>query len=221
MKRIIGLLGLLLFIGCSGTEKKDQGCKNSTLYGYVSICLPEIKGMVECSRHPSIQQITEPYLDSGPILGYYLNNETYNLVDKLSEITYQDYFMLYGDYMRENFPASIEHLDIMQNDLEMSLFGKNFEQISRTVEDTYGTLTAKEPALLEKYSPHANARTMVVLMKYKHGNIETNVISVVNCLLVKKRLLTLAYYLAYDGGKSIDAAKEKNNLFVEKLMALN
>lgn len=129
--------------------------------------------------------------------------------------------MLYGDYLRENFPARIEHLEFMQKDLEMSLFGENFEQISRTVEDTYGTVTADKPTLLEKYSPHPNARTMVILMKYKNDNMETTVVSIVDCLLVKNRLLTLAYYLAYDGGQSIDIAKEKNKLFVEKLIAAN
>lgn len=221
MNKIIGLLGLLLLIGCSGTGGKNEGCKKSNLYGYVSICLPEIKGMVECSENPNIQRIIEPYLNSGPVLGYYLNKETYNQIDKLGEITYQDYFMLYGDYLRENFPARPEHLDFMQNDLEVSLFGENFEQISRTVEDTYGTVSAEKPALLEKYSPYPNVRTMVILMKYKNGDIETSVVSVVDCILVKNRLLTLAYYLAYDGGKSIDAAKEKNNDFVKKLMAAN
>ncbi|MDR0348670.1 MAG: hypothetical protein LBH90_04145 [Tannerella sp.] len=221
MKQIIGLFALLLVIGCSDAGKKNKGCKKSTLYGYVSICLPELKGMVECSEHPNIQRIIEPYLDSGPVLGYYLNDETYKQIDKLGEITYQDYFMLYGDYLRENFPARPEHLDFMQQDLEMSLFGENFERISRTVEDTYGTVTADKPALLEKYSSHPNVRTMVVLMKYKNGDAETSVVSVVDCLLVKNRLLTLAYYLAYDGGKSIDAAKEKNNLFVERLIVAN
>jgi len=219
MKRIIVLFALLLVIGCSGNKK--EGCQKSSLYGYVSICLPEIKGMTECSEHPSIQRIIEPFLNSGPVLGYYLNNETYKQIENLDQITYQDYFMLYGDYLRENFPARPEHLDFMQQDLEMSLFGENFEQISQTVEDTYGAVTADKPALLEKYSFHPNVRTMVVLMKYKNGDAETRVISVVDCLLIKNRLMTLAYYLAYDGGKSIDAAKEKNKIFVEALMASN
>jgi len=219
MKRIIVLFALLSVIGCTGGKK--EGCKNSTLYGYVSICLPEINGMVECSGHPNIQRIIEPYLNSGPVLGYYLNDETYKQIDNLGGITFQDYFMLYGDYLRENFPARPEHLDFMQQDLEKSLLGENFEQISQTVEDTYGTITADKPTLLEKYSFHPNVRTMVVLMKYKNGDTETSVVSVVDCLLVKNRLMTLAYYLAYDGGKSIDAAKEKNKIFVEKLMAAN
>ena len=221
MKKIIGFIALTLVIGCSNTGKKSDGCTKSNLYGYVSICLPELKDMVECSDHPSIQQIIDPYLNSGPVLGYYLNKDTYRQIDNLGEITYQDYFMLYGDYLRENFPARIEHLDFMQNDLELSLFGENFEQISRTVEDTYGTVTADKPVLLEKYAPHPNVRTIVILMKYKNGDTETSVVSVVNCLLAKNRLLTLAYYLAYTGGQSIDSAKEKNNLFVEKLMTAN
>jgi hypothetical protein len=210
-------------MGCSGTSgKKTPVCKDSALYGYVSICLPDMSGMTECRTHAGVQQIIQPYLASGPVLGYYLNEETYKQVDKLAEISYEDYFMLYGDYQRENYYAREADLDRAEKELEETLFeGNNFDLITSKVEEYYGTITAGKPALLEKYSPDRNVRTMIVLMKYKNGESETSVVSAVDFILVKNRLLNLAYYVAYNGGKSIDDAKKKNDAFIEKLLEIN
>ncbi|MDR3268668.1 MAG: hypothetical protein LBT83_06340 [Tannerella sp.] len=222
MKKIVGLWVLSVMIGCSYQKKKESACTDSTLYGYVSICLPEIGGMTECRAHASVQAVIQPYLASGPVLGYYLNNETYKQVDKLNEITYEDYFMIYGDYQRENYAAQEADLDLAEKALEETLFdGTHFDRISSRVEADYGTITAGQPALLEKYSRHRNVRTMIVLMKYKNGENETSVVSAVDFVLVKNRLFNLAYYVAYSGGKSIDDAKIKNDAFVEKLLQLN
>ena len=52
-----------------------------------------------------------------------------------------------------------------------------------------------QPAIIEKYSPCPNVLTMIVLMKYQQKNSrESTVISAANCILVKKRLLNMAYY---------------------------
>jgi hypothetical protein len=224
MKKTVIFLVILVLAGCSaGKKRNESGCKNSALYGYVNICLPEIKGMTECRAHASVQQVIQPYLASGPVLGYYINDETYRQVDKLGEITYEDYFMIYGDYQRENYNAQEADLDAMEKDLEQTLFEEsNFEQISTRIEEYYGTITAGKPALIEKYSPQKNVRTLIVLMKYKgEDGSETSVVSAVDFILVKNRLINLAYYVAYAGGKSIDAVKEKNNAAVKQLLEIN
>ena len=223
MRKLFVFLSLVVLIGCSG--RNNRSCDNSALYGYVNICLPQINGMTECRVHPNIQQLTQQYLASGPVLGYYLNNETYKQIDKVAEpsaITYQDYFMIYGDYQRENYNATERDLELMEKSLEQALFeGRNFEQISSRIEEAYGTIVAGQPALLEKYSPQKNVRTMIVLMKYKNEDSETSVISAVDCILLKNRLINLAYYVTYGGGKSIDLVKEKNNEVIRKLMEIN
>jgi hypothetical protein len=225
MKKTVIYLLLLALAGCgdSGKQKHASGCKNSVLYGYVSICLPEIKGMTECHTHAGVQQVIQPYLPTTPILGYYLNNATYKQVDRLSEITYEDYFMLYGDYQKENYHAQEADLHAMAQELEQTLFEEsNFKQLSSRIEEYYGSITAGKPALIEKYAPQDNVRTLIVLMKYKgEDGTETSVVSAVNLLLVKNRLLNLAYYVAYAGGKSIDVLKEKNATVIQQLLAIN
>ena len=220
MKKWVIFIGLMILISCFNSENKSGN--NSALYGYVNIKLPEIKGMIECRNHPKVQQNIQQYLASGPVLGYYLNKDTYKQIDKLSEITFDNYFMIYGDYQRENYRASASDLEIAEKNLEETLFeGENFEQISSKVEEVYGTITAGQPALLEKYFPQQNVRTMIILIKYKNDTGEKSIVSAINFILMKNRIVNLAYYMNYSEGKSIDILKEKNNEAISKFMKSN
>ena len=220
MKKIVVFLTLMILTGCSNNENKSNS--NSALYGYVNIILPNINGMVECRTHPNVQPIIRQYLATGPVLGYYLNHETYKQIGRLSEISYDNYFMIYGDYQRENYRASISDLEIMESNLQQTLFeNENFEQISTRIDEAYGTITAGKPALIEKYLPQPNVRTMLILMKYKNETSETSVVSAINFILIKNRIVNMAYYMTYDGGKSIDMLKTKNNEAVKKLLEIN
>jgi len=220
MKKNVVFLMLIVLTGCLNKDSKSNS--NSALYGYVNIILPQINGMIECRNHPNIQQITRQFLENGPVLGYYITNDIYKQIDRLSEITYDNYFMIYGDYQRENYRGSESDLEFLENNLQQTLFESgNFDQISARIDDVYGTITAGKPALIEKYSPQPNVRTMLMLMKYMNETNETSVVSAVNFILIKNRIVNLAYYVAYDGGKTIDILKEKNNEVVKKLLEIN
>ena len=220
MKKIVVFLALIILTGCSNSDNKSNG--NTALFGYVNISLPKINGMTECRVHPNVQRITQQYLESGPVLAYYLNNATYKQIDKLNEISFGNYLMIYGDYQRENYRAVASDLDILESNLQQTLFeGDNFEQISSRLDEDYGALTAGKPALIEKYSSHPNVRTMIMLVKYQNEIGETSVISAINFILIKNRIVNMAYYLAYDGGKSIDVLREKNNEAIKRLLEVN
>ena len=89
MKKLLTLCCIaasLLVVGCNRTADKG-GADGSELYGYVNIRLPHIEGMHECHTHPRVMAFTERYRQSGPILGYYLDDATYPRVDSLGQIT--------------------------------------------------------------------------------------------------------------------------------------
>ena len=222
MRKMVVFFAIMAVI--NGSCRDHGACDNSALYGYVNICLPKMKGMTECNAHPIVQQITQQYRATGPVLGYYLTNGMYRNIYlyKPGETAIDEYFMIYGDYLRENYNASGNDLNLMQQSLEQTLFeGTNFEQISSKVEDAYGNVTPGRPVLLEKYSPQPNVQTMIVLIKYKNETGEATVVSAVNCILIKKRLITMAYYITYRGGASIDILKKKNNDAVKRLITVN
>jgi hypothetical protein len=181
-----------------------------------------MEGMTECRTEAGVQEVIQPYLASGPVLAYFLNEETYKQVGQLKEISYEDYFLMYGEYPMENYHAGETDLERAAKGLEQTLFGgSDFDRISARIEEYYQTMTVGKPALIEKYSPRPNVRTMIVLMKYMHGDGETSVVSAVDFILLKNRLFNLAYYVAYRGGKSIDEAKHKNNAFIDRLLEVN
>ena len=224
MKKLLTLCCIaasLLVVGCNRTADKG-GADGSELYGYVNIRLPHIEGMHECHTHPRVMAFTERYRQSGPILGYYLDDATYPRVDSLGQITFDNYFMIYGDYNRENYDATPADLPLMQEQLERSLVGTNWQEQGRRTEDAYNTLMVGQPAILQKYSPQEGVLTMIILMKYRQENgAESTVVSAANCLLIKKRLLSMAYYMAYQNASTIDALKQSNDAAVKAVMAAN
>ena len=142
--------------------------------------------------------------------------------DSLGQITFDNYFMIYGDYNRENYDATPADLPLMQEQLERSLVGTNWQEQGRRTEDAYNTLMVGQPAILQKYSPQEGVLTMIILMKYRQENgAESTVVSAANCLLIKKRLLSMAYYMAYQNASTIDALKQRNDAAVKAVMAAN
>ena len=224
MKKLLTLccIAASLLLG-SCTRTADKGSADtSELYGYVNIRLPHIEGMNECHTHPAVMAFTERYRQSGPILGYYLDDATYPRVDSLGQITFDNYFMIYGDYNRENYEAGATDLPLMQEQLERSLVGTNWQELGRRTEEVYNTLMVGQPAILQKYSPQPDVLTMIILMKYRQENgAESTVVSAANCILVKKRLLNMAYYMAYQNASTIDALKQRNDAAVKAFMAAN
>ena len=224
MKKLLTLccIAASLLLG-SCTRTADKGSADtSELYGYVNIRLPHIEGMNECHTHPAVMAFTERYRQSGPILGYYLDDATYPRVDSLGQITFDNYFMIYGDYNRENYEAGATDLPLMQEQLERSLVGTNWQELGRRTEEVYNTLMVGQPAILQKYSPQPDILTMIILMKYRQENgAESTVVSAANCILVKKRLLNMAYYMAYQNASTIDALKQRNDAAVKAFMAAN
>ena len=224
MKKLLTLccIAASLLLG-SCTRTADKGSADtSELYGYVNIRLPHIEGMNECHTHPAVMAFTERYRQSGPILGYYLDDATYSRVDSLGRITFDNYFMIYGDYNRENYDAEDTDLPLMQEQLERSLVGTDWQALGRSTEDINNTLMVGRPAIIEKYSPQPGVLTMIILMKYQQeGGAESTVASAANCILLKKRLLSMAYYMAYQNANTILTLKQRNDAAVKALMAAN
>lgn len=223
MKNLITLcfIATLLLSSCHRTaEKNPDG--SSELYGYVNIRLPHIEGMNECHRYPTVEAFTERYRQSGPILGYYLDDATFPRIDSLGRITFDNYFMIYGDYNRENYDAAPNDLPLMQEQLERSLVGTDWQTLGRNTDDVNNTLMVGRPAIIEKYSPQPGVLTMIILMKYQQeGGAESTVASAANCILLKKRLLSMAYYMAYQNANTILTLKQRNDAAVKALMAAN
>ena len=110
----------------------------------------------------------------------------------------------------------------MQEQLERSLVGTDWQTLGHNTDDVNNTLMVGRPTIIEKYSPQPGVLTMIILMKYQQeGGAESTVASAANCILLKKRLLSMAYYMAYQNANTILTLKQRNDAAVKALMAAN
>lgn len=187
-------------------------CENSVHFGQVEICLPIIDGMVECYSNPSVKKKANEYNPQGnSILAFYLNNSTFEKVDELEHLSFDDYFQVYVVDQMKDIRVGNDEMDEMSSIIEGNYFKENWDNIKAKIEQGQDFLSVGRPILIENYTPNKRVRTYVMLTKYLFGGEEKVLLTSMNLLEIKKRLIWLVYYKNYDGEESIRKAKAKND----------
>ena len=76
------------------------------MFGDKEICLPKIDGYQECYTNPIVKRIADATeVPANTVLGFYLNNETYDKRDSLGLISFDDYFKIYGTCLLYTSPS--------------------------------------------------------------------------------------------------------------------
>lgn len=204
------------------TIKPKSICEKQIQYGDIKICLPTIDGMTECYSLPIVKAKAEKFnFEGNPILGFYINNNTYAKVDKLNEISYDDYFQIYASNKLKGIKVGQAELSEIANMIEGSYVKDNWNDIKKTFENGLDNLSIDKPVLIESYVPNKKIRTFVMLVKYQTNNEETFMISTMNILQIKDRMIWLTYYKNYEGAESIKYAKAKNDYIVFQILDEN
>ncbi len=226
MNKIIGLLVLIGLLGCSNSRIKENfeaiQCDNSVTYGNINICLPVIDGMEECYSVPNVKKLADQFEpEVSTVLGFYINNKTYNQVDKLNEISFDDYFKISAANNLKEFEAGKSQLNQMANMLESNFLKANWSEIKDKIDNQLDFISIGQPVLIESYSPHNEIKTFIMIIKYQGEDFEYVMIMSSNMLIIKERLIYLNYYKIYEGEKSITNLKAKNDYIVLRLMEEN
>lgn len=225
MKKTIAILVLIIFLGCSKTDPQNETlilCKNSISFGDIDICLPEIDGMTECYDIPLVKsRADKSEYEKSSVLAFYLNNVTYKQVARLDRITFDDYFKIYALNESKSVKISQEELDQMSDLLEGNFLKENWNEIEYNIKRKHDYLSVGKPILIESYSPHKKVKTVIMLTKVLVNDNEYVMVGSINLLLIKERLIWLAYYKNYEGEASIKKIKAKNDYIVLRLMDEN
>jgi len=222
MKKLIGLILLLSLIGCISFDSGKSSaidCDNKTNLGSVTICLPEIDGMNECYSRPNVKtmvDLLEP--DASSVLAFYVNGVTYNQIDKINQVSFDDYFKISIAKNLMDKKADISRLDQLSKLLESNFLKKNWNKVKNNVENNFKSLSVGQPVIIETYSPHSNVESFIMLLKYQTKTSEYVMVMSMNMVLVKERLIYLIYYKEYKGLESIKEAKAKNDFVVLRLV---
>ena len=210
----------------SNTNEEKFGskteCDKSVPFGDIDICLPIIDGMTECYSIPIVREkVDEVKHEGGEILAYYLNNDTYEQVDKFGEITFDDYFQVLVDNKFIDMKIGQSELNNLSKVFENLYNKEDWNSLNKKIKQKQDYLSVGRPVLLESYSVSNKVRTNVILTKYLLDNRESVVLSTLNMIQIKEKLIFLTYYKDYDGERSIKNAKSKNDYIVLKLLDEN
>lgn len=223
-------LSLILFValtmGCSNSGNKSAAekakCKHSVPFGDIEICLPEIDGMTECYERPNVKELADKFeYEGNEVKAFYINTETYKKVDSLDKIVYDDYFKIYITKSMSGVKAAKAQLDEMSKMLEENFIKENWGELKIKMEKSLQSISVGQPVVIENYSPHENIRTFIMLVKYQMEGYEQVIVGTMDIMLIKNRLVWLAYYKNYDGEESVKKAKAKNDYIALRVMEEN
>jgi hypothetical protein len=200
----------------------DVSCDKSVKFGEIEICLPIIDGMIECYSNPIVKTKVDEFKSEGnSILALYLNDNTYNEVDKLDEITFDDYFKVYAIDKLKGIKIGQPELNELADLNEKNYIRKNWADIKKDFEKNHNYISIGRPILIESYSPNISIRSSEFLMKVQVSGNEYISIMTMNMIQIKERLIWLSYYKKYEGEKSIIDAKSKNDYIVLQFLDEN
>ncbi len=203
-------------------EPQLLGCQNEVAFGSIDICLPDIPNMVECYKLPEVSSVVNlSRQETNEILGIYLNSATYAKRANLIELEFDDYFKVYAVKKLENLKVGTLELDMMAKMFKENYVLENWSELKQKIEKGNSQLTFGTPNLINIYKPNPFVSTATFITKMQLGEYENILIMTINLVLVKDRLIYYAYYLDYNGEKSLQQAKAANDAFGAKLIEAN
>ena len=211
---------LILFFILFQLTALAQRCDKTVSWGHTSFCLPEIAGLKEGYSNSNIQALADLSKYKGnQILGVYLLPADFESLTNGASSTMKEYCKIYGVSQLKDYTIN----QTLYNELEKVIRSKLTitEEFADKIEEYYDIDELDTTITLENYSLNETSNTTVMLtnMIYK-GVISTQIITI-SYLLVRERVVCLAYYVDFEGKDSIKRAKRGNNLLLLSIQNAN
>lgn len=225
-------LGLVL-VSCDAQSKKNSNHNSEELtyskvveLGDVRVNFPFLDGYKECSEDSVVAEWISGFPGADhqiDIIAFYLDNETYNSKDLLGTIHIENYFQIWrANSPRETKTTLNQYQQLAKSLDQLQLSKIDFNAISKKYinNEILSHIQFGEPNFIEIYESN-NVKSAVAFVKMNHFGHEKLMIMINNVIWFKDRLLMSAYYLEFEGSKSIDEAKRNNKNFINSLLVTN
>ena len=220
MKKAIFICSFLLITQL--TFAQSTTCERVTNFGTSEICLRKIAGYQESYSEPKIKALADgTETPANMVLGFYLNNEVYEKREAIGTFEFDDYFKVYATKALQNVDASKDLLKTLEQELATSFISKNWDKIKDEVDQVLTGVEVGKPTLVKSYNLTDNSITCILLIKYGVDGESTLKALTMNALLVKNRLIWMAYYLNYQDNGTIDTLEENSNKIMKELLDAN
>lgn len=224
--RILYLIILLsIFLSCA-SKKEDSKIlpkeKNEILH--LSYNLPQLIKWKELHANKNVKERFGEYVSkNSKMVGLYLSNKTAIMVDSLEHLDIDDYAVFYTVNKDQQWKVQNIHLKSMFDEtnkkINISTVNKK-ELIDRVFRDTT-FLKTDRLYLLKKYQKYDNIYTGVYITKPYDDDHQFIVITIINMMSIKNRLVYGGYYLNFTDEKSIDLAIKNNNYIMNGFVKAN
>lgn len=222
MKKIT--LFLVICQVCSITiHAQMDSCARNTEFGSKSICLPLLKGYQECYMTSPVKEMADgTEVPQNTVLGFYLNQETYDRKDSLGNFAFDDYLKVYGTKAISSVDAGQVLLNEIRALLANNFISKNWDTMKKEIDQLDLQVEVGVPIIVKNYSLNDSSFTFVLLANYTAaGEAPDTRAMTINGLLLKDRLVWVAYYLNYVDENTITELEQKTNLLVNQFLLQN
>lgn len=222
MKNTLSIL-LILLVSNSWVYAQEKGCARTTYFGEVPICLPQIKGYQECYPDSIVKQLADATeAPANSVLGFYLNNPTYDNKDSIGLINFDNYFKLYGTKQIQDYRADPAFLKEMQGLLSGNFISKNWDVLKEEIDKVGLEIEVGVPVVIKNYSLNKKSFTYLLLTKYEIPEREAYTMAIaISGLLINERLVWMAYYLNYEGEATIAKLQQNSNSILRRVLKAN
>ena len=221
MKKLLLILLCLPMIGFG----QNGECVKYQRFGDVSICFPEIDGLIECSSDSEVSYWSMMSKSSNEVtLGWYFTANNCSNISALKEEGLYDYFKIFS--LNSFVSRKAQDGDF----IEFERYIKSSEwdflddwELAKKIKFVTGeNISGDKPIYIESYMPPSSKiRSYVGLNKIIVGEKEDIVVSILNIIEIKSRIIFYTYYLPYNGISTIKKAKAKSDYFGLKLLEVN
>jgi hypothetical protein len=197
-------------------------CNNEVLFGDTKFCLPEVKGIIECYHHPKIRLRADEIKDlDNTTLGYYINNETYSMVENIENINYDDYYKVYSPKVGMNYNMTISEMKQLMSMMSEGFIDKTLEETNEDIKRSGSEIQLSQPILIEKFDLNNRSSTLIVLISVAGVNVDKVMALSISSVLSKNRLIFVAHYLDYQDENTIAKLKENTSVYINAFQKTN
>jgi hypothetical protein len=199
----------------SNVKDSSSNCPHSVAFGDRNICLPTIDGMTECYSDTTMKNMLDKFAVNAVLLGFYLNNNSYQKKQDLGKEGFDDYFIVSSDNDLMNRKINTSDLTQLDSVISDNFIKKNWDDVSSIIKKKINkykfAISFDKPLLIDSYSLNENIHSRLFLTKLLSGNDEIVMICDADFCIIKNRLIHMFYYKKYDGEQSLKDARSKND----------
>ncbi|MBL7860545.1 MAG: hypothetical protein JNJ65_05235 [Cyclobacteriaceae bacterium] len=229
------LIFLVIITSCANSNNNNKQasdepvikkCEKTVLFGDKEICLPTMNNYTECYLDSRIKDRVDEavgYNGRNTVLAVYLIDKVYNQINDSSETFFDDYYILFGNKRLADHDANNSEIKNLIGTNTNRITKEQWEKIKNNLENEIKSVDVRFDKLIEieDYFINDNVSTVVTLQRVNINGKEIFKVTIMNVVLLNKRLVWLCYYKDYKDSETIKYSKERNDYLVRKFIEQN